>query len=435
MINYTKIDQIDKSTLIFLSQFEAQFVEELRSILNSKDFEALKVSYSMSVVKSANSGIPFKIDSNASLSLENSNQLVGQICDYLNNRKKELSVFLLPDLQLYIKIVLEKKEIVNSALKEEKNEAMIYLPKEPRYSFAQVILPQEILNEIYDALNVIKYQNLIYKEWGFENVDPIPKSVINFYGPPGTGKTMCAHAVAKELGMKLLALNYAEIESKYVGDAAKNLSNAFEIAKQNNCVVFFDEADSFLGKRIKNVSQGADQALNSLRSQMLILLEEFPGVVIFATNLVSNFDQAFDSRILKHIQFPLPNEQARIEIIKGAIPYKLPISSPLSENEYKNLSVIMEGLSGREIKGAILECMLNKVSSEGINSVFSYDDFKNAFEKKQESINKLQEEKNKQKSDKILEAMKNGRVNRDNEVKEDGNGSLPQERHGNRLYC
>lgn len=73
--------------------------------------------------------------------------------------------------------------------------------------------------------------------------------------------------------------------------------------------MFFDEADSFLGKRIQNVNQSADQALNSLRSQMLILLEEHSGVVIFATNLVSNFDKAFQSRILKHIKFDLPNEE------------------------------------------------------------------------------------------------------------------------------
>ncbi|MBR6962553.1 MAG: AAA family ATPase [Prevotella sp.] len=414
MIKYSKIDRIDKSTLIFLSQFETQFVEDTRSVLNSKDFESLKVSYSMSVKESDNSGHPYKVDSNANLSLENSNQLVCRIIDYLNSREKELSVFLTPKFQLSIKIVFDKKENVKSASSEDSNEVTLYLPKEPRYSFAQVILPQETLDDIFDALNIVKYQNLIYKEWGFEDIDPIPKSVINFYGPPGTGKTMCAHAVAKELGFKLLALNYAEIESKYVGDAAKNLSNAFETAKQNNCVVFFDEADSFLGKRIKNVSQGADQALNSLRSQMLILLEEFSGVVIFATNLVSNFDQAFESRILKHIHFSLPNEDARIAIIKGAIPSKLPLLSPLSESDYKNLSVLMEGLSGREIKGAILECMLNKVSLDGNNSIFSYEDFRIAFEKKQESIKKLQEEKNKDKRGKILEAFENGRVNKEN---------------------
>ena len=68
-------------------------------------------------------------------------------------------------------------------------------------------------------------------------------------------------------------------------------------------MLFFDEADSFLGKRIQNVSSSSDQAINSLRSQMLILLEDFEGVVVFATNLADNYDKAFESRICKHISF------------------------------------------------------------------------------------------------------------------------------------
>lgn len=72
-------------------------------------------------------------------------------------------------------------------------------------------------------LNSIKCQDLIYNKWGFSEVESKPKSILNFFGPPGTGKTMCAHAIAKMLDKPLLALNYSEIESKYVGDAAKNL--------------------------------------------------------------------------------------------------------------------------------------------------------------------------------------------------------------------
>lgn len=420
MIKYSNISNIDRSTINFLNLFEIQFIDEIKSILNKRDYEFLKVSYSISVVNPNISGKSFSVDSNASLSLENSIQLVSQIVDYLNRRDKELALFFDNKCQLSIKIHFEKKETNKfEESEEDKKDVMIYLPKEPRYSFDKVILPKEVTEEIFDALNIIKYQNLIYKEWGFEEIDPIPKSVLNFYGPPGTGKTMCAHAVAKELSLKILALNYAEIESKYVGDAAKNLTNAFETAKQNNCVIFFDEADSFLGKRIRNVTQGADQALNSLRSQMLILLEEFSGVVIFATNLVSNFDQAFESRILKHIQFPLPNEEARIAIIKKTLPQRLPIKDSFSEDQYKELSDILDGLSGREIKSAILECMLKKVSLEGCNSLFCFDDFKSAFEKKQESITALQEEKSKDKREKILKALENGRVK-----KEEGDDSV-----------
>ena len=81
-------------------------------------------------------------------------------------------------------------------------EIQIYIPTEPRYSFDQLIIPEDLKKEIEEALGLLKYQYLIYKVWGFEKVDPIPKSVLNFYGPPGTGKTMCAHTIAKTLGKK-----------------------------------------------------------------------------------------------------------------------------------------------------------------------------------------------------------------------------------------
>jgi AAA+ superfamily predicted ATPase len=412
MIEIIKDNLIDKETVNFLNSFENKFTEEMKKILKSKDYKNLSVNYAIQVGESDGSENLYRIESNSSISLANSNKFISEVLSYLNFRNKEFTIFFSDKIQLLIRFNFVEK--VNKVDKKDDNQPLTYIPIEPRYSFEQIILSDEIKVEIFDALNIIKYQELIYKTWEFEKVDPIPRSVLNFYGPPGTGKTMCAHAVAKELNKKLLALNYAEIESKYVGDAAKNLSNAFDTATLNDCVLFFDEADSFLGKRIKNVTQGADQALNSLRSQMLILLEEFSGVVIFATNLVSNFDHAFESRILKHIQFVLPNEDARIAIIKKTLPPKLPYREEITEPEYRELSKTLDGLSGREIKGAILECLLSKVSKDGINSLFDFGDFKIAFDHKKEALKKLQEEKSKDKKDKILQAFKNGNVKSEN---------------------
>lgn len=397
---------MDKEAVNYLNAFEVQFEEEIKEVLASPDFANLKVSYALSVANNYGNDAVFKIEDNASLSLSNSYKFITAIKSRLKQQEEELQLFLGTKAQLRIKFILKDKSTDKSKEKQPSEDALMYMPIEPRYSFDQLILPDDVKTEIMEALNLLKYQKLIYKVWGFEKVDPIAKSVLNFYGPPGTGKTMCAHTVAKQLGKKLLALNYAEIESKYVGDAAKNLTNAFNTAKDHNCVLFFDEADSFLGKRIQNVTQGADQALNSLRSQMLILLEEFEGVVIFATNLVSNFDQAFESRILKHINFVLPNEEARSVIIKKMIPEHLPFTEPLTTENIAALSAIMDGLSGREIKGAILECLLAKVSKEGEQSVFCYDDFEKAFQHKQDSLKALQQEKNRAKSEKILQALK-----------------------------
>ena len=266
-------------------------------------------------------------------------------------------------------------------------------------------MPKDTKDRILSDLNSIKCQDLIYNQWGFSEVESKPKSILNFFGPPGTGKTMCAHAIAKMLDKPLLALNYSEIESKYVGDAAKNLKKAFDTATELGAVMFFDEADSFLGKRIENVSHGSDQALNSLRSQMLILLEEFEGVVLFATNLVTNFDKAFESRILDHIKLELPNKEARAAIIDKMLPSKMPLDHRFTQEELLEASDLIDGFAGREIKNAILTMLLDKASLGLDNPVFTFDDLKNALAKKKEQIEKLKAEDKERRKEKIAKRL------------------------------
>ena len=328
---------------------------------------------------------PIVIHDNASPQIQGSQEFVNQVTQYVSTRDDLAEI--LTNLTLNIELFMSHRgENKSQETKPQENKAKtddslpVFTPIRPRYRFDQMILSEHVKNEIEDAMKIIKYQNLIYFEWGFNEVDPVPRSILNFYGEPGTGKTMCAHAIAHYLDKPILALNYSEIESKYVGEAPKNLQNAFRTARENDAVLFFDEADSFLGKRIENVTQGAEQALNSLRSQMLILLEEFPGVVIFATNLVTNFDHAFESRILKHIKFELPNQEARVAIIRKMLPSRLPLEAPFTTEQLMTASAMIEGFSGREIKGAILELLLSKAGSE--KPLISFEDLCSVFRKK-----------------------------------------------------
>lgn len=234
-----------------------------------------------------------------------------------------------------------------------------FVPSEPKYRLDQVVLSQELLEDIYYTLSILQNRKVIYEDWGFNEIDPAPRAVLNFYGPPGTGKTMAAHAIAHHLRSKILLLNYSDIESKYVGDAPKNLVRAFGTGAAEGAVLFFDEADSFLGKRVTNISSSSDQAVNSLRSQMLIQLDSFQGVVIFATNLIRNYDRAFESRIFRHLRFDLPDAGQRAKIIRKVIPRKAPVCEPsgISDELVDNLVGISEGFSGREIKNAVLGAM------------------------------------------------------------------------------
>jgi len=249
----------------------------------------------------------------------------------------------------------------------------------PKYNLDSIVLSAQLTEEIYQALSLIKNFEIIYDSWGFREIDPNMRLIINFFGPSGTGKTMTAHGIANNMGKMLMSLNYSEIESKYVGDAPKNLMRAFEEAKENDAVLFFDEADSFLGKRITNITHSSDQAVNSLRSQMLILLDNFDGVVIFATNLVENYDKAFNSRILSHLHFQLPDFELRKRLILKIMPPRVKYQDnlPFTDAEISSLSSIAEGFSGREIKNAILNGLANALIKDRF--FITFDDIESSF--------------------------------------------------------
>ncbi len=353
-------------------------------------------------------GSPARLRHNASPQLPQSDAFVDDVNHYLSTRD-DIEEILTEKYTLIIKLIMSERATTppaNTPQKQEEQETIEFFPVKPKYHFEQIILEEPIRKEIFDAMKVIQCKDLIYHQWGFDEVDPVPRSILNFYGEPGTGKTMCAHAIAHYLGKDILALNYSEIESKYVGEAPKNLQKAFDAAREHDAVLFFDEADSFLGKRIENVTQGADQALNSLRSQMLIQLEEFSGVVLFATNLVTNFDPAFESRILKHIHFQLPNLEARAAIIKKMIPTRLPVDVPFTDEQYAEASALIDGFSGREIKGAILDLILSKADTSNPHVLFTIQDLYDVLTKKQQAKKELKAEEERRLKLKIEKKLK-----------------------------
>lgn len=196
---------------------------------------------------------------------------------------------------------------VASAPSAEPKRTTQFTARSPICTFSQLVLPADVRQRIDALLARIKHHHMLYEDWNLKKIDPQGSHVaVNFYGPSGTGKTMCAESLAAALGMPIIEVSYAELESKYVGETGKNIHAAFSAATEQGAVLFFDEADSLLGKRLSNVSQASDHAVNTSRSVMLKQLDSFEGIVVFASNLVESFDRAFVRRILEHIELPLP---------------------------------------------------------------------------------------------------------------------------------
>jgi AAA+ superfamily predicted ATPase len=229
----------------------------------------------------------------------------------------------------------------------------------PQATMEDLILPKELKDRIKRNLKVMKYRSVLLDDWGLKDVAGLKNKLslsLNFIGASGTGKTFAAEVIANELQKPLMTVDYSSLESKYVGDTSKHIKTVFKAASKHAAVLFFDEADSFLGRRMENVKQSYDAAVNNSRSVMLIELAKFDGVIIFATNLVSNYDPAFRRRILDHIEFPLPDEEARAIILEKHTPANFPGGQEL---DFQLLAAKSEGLSAAEIANVVYKsCIL-----------------------------------------------------------------------------
>jgi ATPase family associated with various cellular activities (AAA) len=229
--------------------------------------------------------------------------------------------------------------------------ALQYKAQQPLFTFDQLVVSDALMEDLLSAVEVMRVEHKVFDEWGLRTIQPFPHSALNFHGPPGTGKTLAAHAIAHTLKRSILVASYAEIESKFHGEGPKNVKAIFHAAERDRAILFIDEADSLLSKRLTEVTQGSEQAINSMRSQLFICLQEFRGVVIFATNLVENYDKAFETRV-RYLHFPLPDEYCRREIWRRHLVPQLPVAENVSIDQ---LAAYAEDICGRDIRNAVID--------------------------------------------------------------------------------
>jgi SpoVK/Ycf46/Vps4 family AAA+-type ATPase len=223
----------------------------------------------------------------------------------------------------------------------------------PERTLVDVILPAQTRQTLDYALAQVHNHALIFGRWGLGERHATGLGLaFNFAGPPGTGKTICAEAIAHALGMKLLVVDYAEVESMWVGETPKNIVGAFRAAIQQNAVLFFDEADSIAARRSVGANQPHEREGNLIVNVLLRELDTFNGIVIFATNLAANFDPAFERRIRTHVLFEMPGVEERERIWQVQVhPRKTPLAADV---DFRALAERF-ALSGGDIKNAVIK--------------------------------------------------------------------------------
>lgn len=256
----------------------------------------------------------------------------------------------------------EKQDERNEKSKKNtKNEIKVnFYISEPKYGLEDIILPEIVKNEIDRIILYLKHHDTIFKEWNLQSVIKQHNLSVNLYGESGTGKTMTAHAIARMLNKKIIVVNYAEIESKYVGETSKNLVSLFQFAKENEAVILFDEADALLSRRVTAMHSATDVSVNQTRNTLLKILDDYEGIIFFTTNFIQNFDSAFIRRILSHIKFEMPNRQARYLLWNHYLLQTIPCDN---RNEIIEKISNIEDITGSDISKAILKASIEAVGN------------------------------------------------------------------------
>jgi 26S proteasome regulatory subunit T6 len=148
-----------------------------------------------------------------------------------------------------------------------------------------------------------------------------PKGVL-LYGPPGTGKTLLARAVAHHTECTFIRVSGSELVQKYIGEGSRLVRELFVMAREHApSIIFMDEIDSIGGSRVEG-GKGGD---SEVQRTMLELLNQLDGFepsqnikILMCTNRIDILDPALlrPGRIDRKIEFPNPNTEARLQILK-----------------------------------------------------------------------------------------------------------------------
>ena len=182
--------------------------------------------------------------------------------------------------------------------------------------WSDLVLEYPVMTQVQEINTWLTHGDTLMHDWGLaKKIKPGYRAL--FFGSPGTGKTLTAALLAKSTGREIYRVDLSMIVSKYIGETEKNLSKVFDAASYKNWILFFDEADALFGKRTA-ASSSNDRHANQQTGYLLQRIEDFPGVVILATNLKANMDDAFTRRFQAMINFTMPDVEQRLQLWKNA---------------------------------------------------------------------------------------------------------------------
>jgi len=215
-----------------------------------------------------------------------------------------------------------------------------------------------------------------------------PKGVL-LYGPPGTGKTLLARAIASNIDANFLKVVSSAIVDKYIGESARLIREMFGYARDHQpCVIFMDEIDAIGGKRFSE-GTSADREIQRTLMELLNQMDGFDTLgkvkMIMATNRPDVLDPALlrPGRLDRKIEIPLPNEAARMDIIKI---HSAPIAKH-GEIDFEAVVKLSDGFNGADMRNVCTEAGMFAIRAR--RKIATEKDFLDAIDKVIKSYSKF----------------------------------------------
>jgi len=231
--------------------------------------------------------------------------------------------------------------------------SLMMVEKVPDSTYEMVGGLQKQIKEIKEVIELPVKHPELFDALGIQQ----PKGVL-LYGPPGTGKTLLARAVAHHTECTFIRVSGSELVQKFIGEGSRMVRELFVMAREHApSIIFMDEIDSIGSSRIESGSGGGDSEVQRTMLELLNQLDGFEATknikVIMATNRIDILDSALlrPGRIDRKIEFPPPNEEARLDILK-IHSRKMNLTRGIN---LRKIAETMPGSSGAEVKGVCTE--------------------------------------------------------------------------------